>query len=84
MTPDAVIEALVAGLRAYGVEAIADVRPIGDGSWFVSLDAEPDGIDLEVSVNSSTLRVHAASGTFEDASLGDALNHAGRAAGVLT
>lgn len=72
------------GLRAYGVEATADVRPTDDGIWFVSLDAEPDGIDLEVSVKSSRVRVHAAHGTFEYARLGDALNHAARAAGVLS
>jgi hypothetical protein len=82
--PEAVAQTLVAGLAAYGVAATVDVRVVGEGSWLLSLDAEPDGIDLEVTTRATTLRVHSVRGVFEDVSLGDALNHAARAAGVLT
>jgi hypothetical protein len=81
--PNAVVRTLVAGLAAYGVTATADVRVVGDGSWLVSLDAEPDGIDLEVTTRANTMRVHSVRGVFENVSLGDALNHAARAAGAL-
>ena len=83
VTPDVVVEVLVAGLHAYGVQATADVRRTDEGTWFVSLDAEPDGIDFEVTVRSSTLRLHTAGGTVEHATLGDALNYAAMAAGVI-
>ena len=83
MQPDAVVEVLVAGLRAYGIAASADVRSTGEGLWAVSLDAEPDGIDLEVAEHHDRVRVLWSGGTVDDATLGDALNYAARAAGVL-
>ena len=55
VTPDVVVEVLIAGLRAYGVQATSDVRPTDEGTWFVSIDAEPDGIDLEVTVRAPPL-----------------------------
>lgn len=81
--PDAVVDALVVGLRAYGVAATADVRSTGHGVWLVSLDAEPDGIDVEVAEHADRVRVLWSGGTVDDASLGDALNYAARAAGVV-
>ena len=83
VTPEAVIEVLLAGLRAYSVQATADVRLIDEGTWFISIDAEPDGLDLEVTVRASAFRLHTASGTIEDATLGDALNYAALAAGAI-
>lgn len=77
------VDALVTGLRAYGVTAKIDVRSTGPGLWLVSLDAEPDGIDLEVAEHHDRVRVLWSGGTVDDASLGDALNYAARAAGVL-
>lgn len=83
MQVEAVVEALVAGLRAYGATATPEVRPTGAGLWFVSLHAEPDGIDLEVAERDEGVRVLWSGGTLDNASVGDALNCAARAAGVL-
>lgn len=78
MQVEAVVEALVTGLRAYGVTATADVRSTDAGLWFVSLEAEPDGIDLEVAEQHDRVRVLWSGGTVDNASLGDAPNYAAR------
>jgi hypothetical protein len=81
MTPEHVAAALIAGLKAYGVVADAEIEPRPDGRWGMSLNFEPDGLLLEGLEASRTMRVMWSGGTDDEASLGKALDYCVREAG---
>jgi hypothetical protein len=79
--PEDVVAALVTGLAAYGVPATAEIEHRPEGRWGISLNFEPDGLELEGTEDWRTMRVMWSGGTEDAASLGQALDYCVREAG---
>lgn len=83
MQPDHVVQALATGMAAYEREITADIRSTGPGTWWLTVEAAPGELELEVAAAADTVRILWSGGTEDEVTLGDALNYLLAEAGLL-